>query len=110
MIRTFIVFHWELRRLTRSLVALGLILAIPIALSAVAFRGNFGGELLVASVISGWAILGLRSLADKVTGFTEGLESTPAGGTSIFASKLLVGLIVTAVQIGLFAGIARLLA
>jgi hypothetical protein len=112
MIRCLICFQWELRRLLRSRAALTLLLAIPIATSAYASRKGsptLTGELLIISIASGWILLYLRTLADKATGFADGLESTPAGGTAVYASKMLVGVVITVVQVAIYAAVAHML-
>jgi uncharacterized membrane protein len=114
MLKSLTIAKWEMRRIWRSKPSLVLIVAVPAVLSLVTglapgFRTQ-GPLLLGLTVALGWFILYMRAITDRATGFADGLEASPAAGASMQISRLVVGLVVTFVQVLIFCGLARAIA
>ena len=112
MIRGLALSIWEIKRIIRSRVVIALLAGVPIILGVASSRSNGGMraycEMLALCVIFGWLLLYMRSLSDRSTGFADGIESTPAAGTSVYVSKIVLGFVVTVIETSLFCAAARM--
>lgn len=108
MQRSIVIAYWELIRILRSKKIIFLTIAAP-ALCVAICSSPWGERSLAlrcvfpaAAVVFTWVLLYMRSLADRASGFAAGIDSTPVAGVVSFASRLLVGLVIIAVQAAVF--------
>ncbi|MBI2843434.1 MAG: hypothetical protein HYX78_08545 [Armatimonadetes bacterium] len=110
MFRTFILAHWEMRRIWRSRASLAALILFPVAAAAAyvfvpdnlldreAFRPFFAP----AAVVLAWTLLYARSFSDRASGFAAGLESVPAAGAIVLGGRFVTGIVIAAIQSAAF--------
>ena len=108
MVRSFVLAHWEMRRICRSRPSLAAVIAVPLAAVAacIAFVAGPVEPVLkaffpVIATVLGWSLLYVRSFSDRASGFAAGLESTPAGA-AIHGGRFFTGIAIAAVQCAIF--------
>jgi len=114
MLRSFVLTYWEVRRVRRSRAACAAVLILPVAaVAAHMLLGNAPGGALLGSffpalaVVLGSALVWMRSVLDRASGFAAGLESTPAAGAIVLRARVLLVLLLVLVQTAIFYGLAR---
>ncbi|MEN6371051.1 MAG: hypothetical protein ABFD64_03475 [Armatimonadota bacterium] len=115
MSRTVVLAYWEFVRLLRSRKTVFAALAVPVAGVAVCVshlgRGNLALRCFfpAAAVLFTWLLLYVRSLTDRSSGFSAGIDSTPAAGAVSFIARLLIALVIILVQIAVFYAAIRII-
>jgi len=108
MHRSIVIAYWELIRILRSKKTIFLAIAAPV-LGVAVCSSTWGERSLAlrcafpaAAVVFTWALLYIRSLTDRASGFAKGIDSTPVAGAIYFTSRLLIGLVIIAIQAAVF--------
>ena len=105
--------YWEMRRISRSRGAIIAILAAPVLAFAFCLFYHDSALRRLFPILAAFIALILlyaRYSSDKASGFASGIDSTPAVGAVVVISRVLVWLMIAAVQIITFYAIVRLVA
>jgi hypothetical protein len=108
MSRSIVLAYWEIRRILRVKIAVLALLLVPIVFvlgnvlladgKTTFLKTSFPG----IAIICVWIFLYVRAWFDRASGFALGVNSTPAAGGIIFASRILTGIGIILVQMIIF--------
>lgn len=105
----FTMVRFSLRRLLRHTLLLGIGIGLPLLLGllhVILHKNIPTWAFAIVFAIFAWGIVYIQRSVDKVSGFMDGLRNANVSDSGIAGAQVIVGAIIFAVQVAIFAGIA----